>query len=117
MTTADWALVISLCSFAVALAGFVWSIWSKFIYPRANIRPYIAACLIVGGDGSPARKAICLSATNYGPTDITLRTHTAKRRQGFCGSGGIGTSHWLTLSIIPIPTDRPDTWHKAFRRS
>ena len=31
MTTADWALVISLCSFAVALAGFVWNVWSKFM--------------------------------------------------------------------------------------
>jgi hypothetical protein len=36
MTTADWALVISLCSVAVSLAGFVWNVWSKFIYPRAK---------------------------------------------------------------------------------
>lgn len=83
MTTADWALVISLCSFAVALAGFVWNVWSKFIYPKAKVRTYIAVMLIFDGDGSPVRKTIQLSATNYGPTDITLRSHQAKRRQGF----------------------------------
>ena len=33
-------------------------------------------------DGGPARRTITLSATNYGPTDITLHTHTAKSRQG-----------------------------------
>jgi hypothetical protein len=85
MTTADWALGISLFSFLVSLAGFVWNVWSKFIYPRAKVRAYILVMLIFDGDGSPARKAIQLSATNYGPTDITLHSHQAKRRQGFLG--------------------------------
>jgi hypothetical protein len=83
VTTADWALVVSLCSFAVALVGFVWNVWSKFIYPCAKVRAYIAVMLIFNGAGSPARRTISLSATNYGPTDITLSSHTAKRRQGF----------------------------------
>jgi hypothetical protein len=83
MTTADWALVVSLFSFLVSLAGFVWNVWSKFIYPRAKVRAYIAVMLIFDGDGSPARKTIQLSATNYGPTDVTLHSHQAKGRQGF----------------------------------
>ena len=83
MSTADWALVISLFSFLVSLAGFVWNVWSKFIYPRAKVRAYIAVMLNFDGDGSPARKTIQLSATNYGPTDITLHSHQAKQRQGF----------------------------------
>lgn len=83
MTTADWALGISLFSFLVSLAGFVWNVWSKFIYPRAKVRAYISVMLIFSGDGSPAGKTIKLSATNYGPTDITLHGHQAKRRQGF----------------------------------
>jgi hypothetical protein len=33
MTTADWALVISICSAIVSLASFVWNVWSKFVYP------------------------------------------------------------------------------------
>lgn len=83
MTTADWALVLSIFSFVVSLAGFVWNVWSKFIYPRAKVRAYIAVMLVFDGDGSPERKTISLSATNYGPTDVTLHSHQAKRPQGF----------------------------------
>jgi hypothetical protein len=87
MTTADWALVVSLFSFMVSLAGFVWNIWSKFIYPRAKVRASIAIMLIFDGDGTPPRKFIAMAATNYGPTDITLSGHIAKRRQGFLWFG------------------------------
>lgn len=80
MTTADWALIVSLFSFLVSLAGFVWNVWSKFIYPRAKVRAAISVMLIFDGDGTPPRKFIELSATNYGPTDITLSGHMAKRR-------------------------------------
>jgi hypothetical protein len=83
MTTADRALIVSLFSFFVSLAGFIWNVWSKFIYPKARVRAYIAIMNVIDGDGSPARKTIQLSATNYGPTDITLCSHPAKRRQGF----------------------------------
>jgi hypothetical protein len=83
MKTADWALVVSLFSVAVSLAGFVWNVWSKFIYPKARVRAYIGIYLSIDGDGTPPRKFIQLSATNYGPTEITLRGHQAKRRQGF----------------------------------
>lgn len=83
MTTADWALVVSLFSFLVALAGFIWNVWSKFIYPKAKVRADIAIMWSIDGDESPARRTILLSATNYGPTDITLHRHQAKRRQGF----------------------------------
>ena len=82
MTTADWALVISLFSFLVSLAGFIWNVWSKFIYPKAKVRAYIAVMLIFDRNGIHA-KTIRLSATNYGPTDITLQSQYAKRRQGF----------------------------------
>lgn len=82
MKTEDWAFVVSLFSLLVALAGFVWNVWSKFIYPRAKVRAHIAVMLIFGS-GGPVQKTIRLSATNYGPTDITLQGHHAKPRQGF----------------------------------
>jgi hypothetical protein len=103
MTTADWALVISICSVAVAVAGFVWNVWSKFIYPRAKVRSYIAVMRIYDGDGSPARRTIALSATNYGPTDITLHMHTAKERQGF-----LWFQRNRSLALIN-PIDHPDS--------
>jgi hypothetical protein len=83
MTTADWALIVSLFSFFVSLAGVVWNVWSKFIYPRAKVRANIALMPFFDGSGGPVRETIQLSATNYGPTDITLSGHKAKRRQGF----------------------------------
>jgi len=63
----------------------------------------------MNGEGSPARKFIQLSATNYGPTEITLHSHQAKRRQGFL---------WFrrnrTLALInPIAhpdSDQPTGW-------
>jgi hypothetical protein len=38
MQTADWALVISLCSAGVSLASFIWNVWSKFIYPKPVVQ-------------------------------------------------------------------------------
>lgn len=81
MTTADWALAISLSSFFVSLASFVWNVWSKFIYPRAKVRAHIGVYRALGGD-RPSTTFIKLTATNYGPTEITLHGHQAKRRQG-----------------------------------
>jgi hypothetical protein len=45
MTTADWALIISLCSLLLAMAGFVWNVWSKFIYPKPKVRVSIGVYL------------------------------------------------------------------------
>lgn len=39
MTTADWALVISIGSLLISAPGFIWNVWSKFIYPKAKVRP------------------------------------------------------------------------------
>ena len=46
MTTSDWALIISLCSLAVALSSFVWNVWSKFIYPKPTVRVTLQATII-----------------------------------------------------------------------
>ena len=109
MTTADWALVLSIFSFAVSLEGFVWNVWSKFIYPRAKVRAYIAVMLVFDGDGTPPRKTISLSATNYGPTDITLRSHPAKRRQGFLWFRR--NRHLALINPIAHPdSDTPTGW-------
>jgi hypothetical protein len=109
MTTADWALILSIFSFTVSLAAFVWNVWSKFIYPRAKVRAHIAVMLVIDGDGTPPRKTISLSATNYGPTDITLSRHPAKRRQGFLW---FRRNRQLALinSIAHPDSDTPTGW-------
>jgi hypothetical protein len=77
MTTADWALVISVCSAAVSLAGFVWNVWSKFIYPKPRVQTSFSMVTAfypdIGVDPDPV-KALSLSATNMGPIEVTLRS-------------------------------------------
>ncbi|QOZ09558.1 hypothetical protein [Bradyrhizobium sp. CCBAU 51765] len=36
MQTADWALIIGVFSLVVSAAGFLWNVWSKFIYPKTG---------------------------------------------------------------------------------
>jgi hypothetical protein len=74
MKTADWALVISLCSFAVAVAGFVWNVWSKFIYPKPIVRVRFAMVSIIAGDSSDDFDVLSLTATNMGPAEVTLKS-------------------------------------------
>jgi hypothetical protein len=71
MRTADWALVISLCSFGVSLAAFVWNVWSKFIYPKPQVQVAFRMMTIVQG-GSADESILSLSATNMGPIEVTL---------------------------------------------
>ena len=80
MTTADWAFVISIGSFVIAILSFVWNIWSKFIYPKARVRPTIAI-MKSAGRGESGREFLTLSATNYGPTDVTLHTAISRKKR------------------------------------
>lgn len=78
MNTADYALIISLGSFSIALAGFVWSVWQKFIYPKASVKVRFWVCCIISGngDGPPWPRYVCLTGTNHGPTDVIINTVT-----------------------------------------
>jgi hypothetical protein len=77
VTTADWALVISICSAVVSLASFVWNVWSKFIYPKPKVDVHLSMVTAVHPRGphdpDPVR-VLRLSATNMGPADVTLRS-------------------------------------------
>ncbi|RUW01104.1 MULTISPECIES: hypothetical protein [unclassified Mesorhizobium] len=71
MTTADWALVISLMSACISAAGFVWNVWSKFIYPKAKVRTSFSVMTVISKAGE-SPPFLNLSATNYGPGAVTL---------------------------------------------
>jgi hypothetical protein len=75
MTVSDWAFIISLCSFAVALSGFVWNVWSKFIYPKPRVRISFQATIVFHlGPTVNGPEILTLTATNFGPGDITLHS-------------------------------------------
>lgn len=73
MQTADWALVISLCSAAISLAGLAWNVWSKFIYPKPRVRVSFTMMTLMQL-GRENQRVLSLSATNMGPSEVTLYT-------------------------------------------
>ncbi|MGH6811021.1 MAG: hypothetical protein ACREDM_01300 [Methylocella sp.] len=73
MTTAHWALAVSLLSLVVAMASFVWNVWSKFIYPKAKLNLEIRVMEIVPNPTN-IPPFVVMSATNHGPTDVTLHS-------------------------------------------
>jgi hypothetical protein len=79
MGVADWALVISICSAGVSVAGFVWNVWSKFIYPKPRVRvsfSFMTMLMPSAQDQSSLARtennALALTATNMGPIGVTL---------------------------------------------
>jgi hypothetical protein len=81
MDTADWALVVSLLSFAVSLSGFVWNVWSKFIYPKPNVQVSFGIFEAWGDEGK-TDTALRLSAVNHGPIEVTLKGNAIRIENG-----------------------------------
>ncbi|KAA3517561.1 hypothetical protein G6L63_21140 [Agrobacterium vitis] len=79
MSTGDWALVVSIFSFIVSLAGFIWNVWSKFIYPKAKVRVSFYSGFVMG-EGFDGVEMLTLNATNYGPGAITLHLAVGRSR-------------------------------------
>lgn len=80
MTTADWAIVISLGSLTISVVGFIWNVWSKFIYPKPRVETSISIMKPMGPGWDNAPSAVCISATNHGPAEVTLHTVVARKR-------------------------------------
>jgi hypothetical protein len=78
MTTADWALIISLVSATVALSSFVWNVWSKFIYPKPKVQVSIAKMFLIGEGWEDGPETISISVTNHGPSEVTIRCAVAR---------------------------------------
>jgi hypothetical protein len=88
MTVADWALVISIGSVAISLAGFVWNVWSKFIFPKPRIRVGFSFVQMMAPSSEKEgflthteNSALALSATNLGPGATTLYNALAIERR------------------------------------
>lgn len=90
MQTADWALVISLISVTLALASFVWNVWSKFIYPKPKVRTSFSVMRIFQEGEEPSDPFLTLSATNYGPGPITLSAAVTRSRGNRLSKSRIG---------------------------
>lgn len=72
MTTADYALIVSIFSAAISIAGFAWNVWSKFIFPKARIHVQLRFMYEMRFDGTEGQSFIEVNATNFGPGDVVL---------------------------------------------
>ena len=79
MTTADWALVISLCSTAISLAALAWNVWAKFVFPKPTVRVSFAVNRVIP-DNMGIGKFLNLSATNHGPIKVILSSAVVRTR-------------------------------------
>jgi hypothetical protein len=66
MNSGEIALIISGASLAISLCGFIWNIWSKFIFVRPDLQVTFAVVRIFAG-GHPKHHICALSVTNLGP--------------------------------------------------
>jgi hypothetical protein len=105
VTTADWALVISICSAVVSLAGFVWNVWSKFIYPKPNLRVHLSMVTFIEphADDAGDLQALSLSATNMGPVEITLKKAMIVFQRSWFADKTYGI-----LNVLPGPPSSSD---------
>jgi hypothetical protein len=112
MNTSDWALIISLSSFGVSLAGFLWNVWSKFIYPKAQVRVHAGIFQTFTPGVGAGASFINMTATNFGPGEITLThavVHEPKRWPFRKGMDGI-------LKLQVTDPDDPHPQYDVFGR-
>ncbi|HET6526674.1 hypothetical protein [Sphingopyxis sp.] len=79
MTTSDWALIISIFSLLIALAGFVWNVWSKFIYPKPKMK--VSFMLMKLDGSSPPLRLFVLKFTNFGPGEVVIDCAVARPKR------------------------------------
>lgn len=101
MTTADYALIVSICAAAVSLVSLGWNIWSKFIYPKPRIR-VSAGISLMFWMGVSSNRHIAVSVTNHGPGDVTLHSINIRTRPKAWAK-----REWATLSPIDNFPDEP----------
>jgi hypothetical protein len=111
MTTADWALLISICSAAISLAGFIWNVWSKFIYPKPRVDVSFNFMAVVSG-GKKEDSVLGLSATNMGPASVTLYCVIADGGKDMVAPQAKGVCSAQSLARISVETR---SFHRTIR--
>lgn len=72
-TTSDYALVISLFSATLSLAGFGWNVWSKFIFPKPRLEVYAGYFVDRQPSATDTSHSIMLTVVNHGPVPATVK--------------------------------------------
>ncbi|QGZ36585.1 hypothetical protein [Stappia indica] len=71
MIGSELAIFVSIVSLIIAIASFIWNVWSKFIYPKPRIRVYASVMSVYSGEIED--EILVVSAVNFGPIEATIR--------------------------------------------
>jgi hypothetical protein len=103
MTTADWALGIS-------LFGLAWNVWSKFIFPKPRLQVKISSVMIVSlDDDGPMPRFIRLSVVNHGPIPARIAGVTVVMRRSIFSRQVHGQVQTLTNYLYSDETNLEPT--------
>jgi hypothetical protein len=76
MTTADYALLVSLASAVVSIVALLWNVWQKYIFVKPVLQVTFGVFRIfeagLPGVLTPGRELLTLTATNMGPGPVSL---------------------------------------------
>jgi hypothetical protein len=82
MTTAEYALIVSIASIFISLIALLWNVWQKFLFVKPALQVSFGVWRIVQ-PGAPGhnRRLLHLSVTNMGPGPVILQACAGKRKK------------------------------------
>jgi hypothetical protein len=85
MTTADYALIVSISSAALSLFALIWNIWQKYIFVRPTLDVGFGVYQIMQRSGPatmrPTKDVLQVSVTNMGPGQVILHNLICRKRR------------------------------------
>lgn len=104
MTSADYALIVSIPSIFISIGALLWNVWQKFIFVKPALQVTFSKGTVVlpGVPTTTNHRLLHLSVTNMGPGPVILTACAAKSRK-----------HWWKRAkfygmIVPIHGDPAD---------
>jgi len=84
MTTADYALLVSLTSLLVAMGALIWNVWQKFIFVKPEVHVSFGIWSVLRATtpdsmGPSGQRLLILTAANMGPGPVVLTMCIVKR--------------------------------------
>lgn len=78
MTTAEYALVVSIASIFISFGALLWNVWQKFIFVKPTLQVSFGVWRIFqpGIPANEARRLLNLTVTNMGPGPVILSACT-----------------------------------------
>jgi hypothetical protein len=85
MTTADWALTVSIMSAVLSFFALAWNVWQKYIFVRPAVYVGFGVYQIMQRSGpntmKPTSELLQVTATNMGPGPVIIHTLICRKRR------------------------------------